>query len=202
MKKRQKFQKERELFKKNGGVLQTSKAIYLGIHPRTLYAMREKGVVEPMERGLYRLSEAELPTQPDLTTVAIKIPQGVLCLISALSFHEITTQIPHVIDIALKSGAEKPRIKHPPCQFVRFSEPAFSSGVETHQIDGIPLKVYSAEKTVADCFKFRNKVGLDVAIEALKFCRERRGFTADTILKYARICRVEKIISPYLQALL
>ncbi|MCB4755455.1 MAG: type IV toxin-antitoxin system AbiEi family antitoxin domain-containing protein [Elusimicrobia bacterium] len=202
MKKQKEFKKETELFKKNGGMLQTSKAIYMGIHPRTLYAMREKGVVEPMERGLYRLSEAEQLSQPDLTTVALKIPQGVLCLISALSFHNITTQIPHAVDIALKSGARKPRIKYPPCQFVWLSEPAFSSGIETHRVDGVPIKVYSLEKTVADCFKFRNKVGLDVAIEALKDCREKKGFTADPLLKYARICRVEKIMTPYLQAIL
>jgi predicted transcriptional regulator of viral defense system len=202
MKKKQKYSKEIQAFKKNGGVLNAAKAINYGVHPRNLYAMAKEGVIAPVTRGVYKLTSSPEFSNPDFAIVGLKIPHGVICLISALSFHEITTQIPHAVDVALKIGTRKPKLEFPPVDFVWLSEPGFNSGVEIKEVDGIPIRVYNIEKTVADCFKFRNKVGLDVAIEALKFYREKKQFDADTLLKYARICRIEKMMSPYIQALL
>lgn len=196
------FQKQAAMFKEHGGLLRTSVAMQLGIHPRDLYAMRDAGILEPVSRGLYRLSRLPPAANPDLSTVGLKISQGVICLISALAFHEITTQVPHEVYVALPQGSEKPKLDHPPTRFVWISEPAFSEGIETHKADGVPIRVYAPEKTVADCFKFRNRIGLDVAIEALKLCREKKRSRPDLLLKYAKICRVDRVMKPYLQAIL
>jgi predicted transcriptional regulator of viral defense system len=202
MNKVSKFQYEIKAFKDNGGLFRTSQALKAGIHPRDLYAMQSQGIVESISRGFYRLKSKKPLWRPDLTTVALRVPQGVICLISALAFHNITTQIPHEEYIALLKGSEKPRLNHPPTRFFWMSPTAFEEGIETHKIEGVALRIYSPEKTVADCFKFRNKIGLDVAIEALKFCRERKRSSVDTLMKYAKIDRVEKVMKPYLEAIL
>jgi len=202
MAKQKLFQKQLATFKTHGGMLRTTQALRLGIHPRDLYAMKAAGALEQISRGLYRVSGLQPLTNPDLVTVALKIPKGVVCLISALAFHEITTQIPHEVYVALPQGTEKPRLDHPPTRFAWFKEPAFGSGIETHKLDGVPVRVYCPEKTVADCFKARNKIGLDVAIEALKLCREKKRSTPEILLKYAKVCRVERIMKPYMEAIL
>ena len=190
------------IFRQHGGTLRTAEALRLGIHPRTLYAMRDSGVLERLSRGLYRLAELPPLSNPDLVTVALKIPQGVVCLVSALAFHELTTQIPHAVDIALHNRAERPRLDHPPLRIFWFSGPAWSEGVEMHLIDEVPVRIYGPEKSVADAFKYRRKIGLDVALEALRLYRRRRDFDVSRLLHYARVCRVEKVIRPYLEALL
>ncbi len=191
-----------EIFREHGGILRTREALRLGIHPRVLYALRDSGALEQLSRGLYRLAELPPLTDPDLVTIALKVPGAVICLISALAFHELTTQVPHAVDIALNKGDEPPRLDYPPLRLFWFSGPAYSEGVDTHVIDGTPVRIYNAEKTIADCFKLRRRVGLDVALEALKAYRQRPGFDPDTLLHYARICRVERVIKPYLEALL
>lgn len=196
------FSEQVRLFKKHKGTLKTSEAIRLGIHPRDLYAMKEQGIVDPVSRGLYRLSSMEPLSSPDLATVTLKIPQGVISLISALAFHGITTQIPHRVDVALKRGSEKPRLSYPPTQFIWLSEPAFSSGIEIRKVDGHSMKIYSPEKTVADCFKYRNKITLEVALEALKLCRARKHSRVRDLMTYAKIDRVERVMGPYVEALL
>src|SRR5205807_1869515 len=127
-----------------------------------------------------------------------------ICLISALSFFELTTEIPHEVYIALPgpgtAKARQPHLDYPPVRVFRFSGAAFSEGIETHIVDGVGIKIYSPAKTIADCFKFRNKIGLDVALEALKLYRRKKEFQMRTLLYYARICRVEKIMTPYLEA--
>lgn len=190
------------LFRQHGGTLRTAEALRLGIHPRTLYAMRDSGLLERLSRGLYRLAELPPLSNPDLVTVALKIPQAVICLVSALAFHELTTQIPHAVDIALHNRAERPRLDYPPLRIFWFSGPAWSEGVETHLIDDVPVRIYGPQKSVADSFKFRRKIGLDVALEALKLYRQHRDFDVSRLLHYARICRVEKVMRPYLEALL
>jgi len=190
------------IFKRHGGTLRTSEALRLGIHPRTLYILRESGQIRQLSRGLYRLADLPPVSNPDLVIVARRLPHAVICLISALAFHELTTQVPHVVDIALPRGAERPSVDYPPLRVVWFSGPAWSEGVETHALDGAPVHIYSAAKSIADCFKYRNKTGLDVAIEALKFYRQRRDFDANALTKYARICRVERVMQPYLEAML
>jgi len=190
------------LFRQHGGTLRTAEALRLGIHPRTLYAMRDSGLLERLSRGLYRLAELPPLSNPDLITVALKVPQAVICLVSALAFHELTTQVPHAVDIALQSRVERPRLDYPPLRIFWFSGPAWREGVETHRVDDVAVRIYGPEKSVADAFKYRHKIGLDVALEALKQYRQHPGFDVSRLLRYARICRVEKAMRPYLEALL
>ena len=187
------------LIRKYGGVIRTGKAIQAGIHPRTLYQMRDNGLLEQLSRGVYRLTGQKAVSDPDLIIVATRIPKAVICLISALSFHEMTTQIPHAISIALAQGSDTPRLDYPPISIHRFSKEALLAGIDVHHIDDVPVRVYSLEKTLADCFKFRNKIGMDVVLEALKLYKLRKEFKAGEILKYAKICRVENIMRPYLE---
>lgn len=125
-----------------------------------------------------------------------------ICLISALSFHEITTQIPHEVYVALERGARAPRLDYPPLRVFRFTGKAFTEGVEDHEIDGVSARIYSPEKTLADCFKYRNKIGLDTALEALRLYRQRKPIKVEALIEFARICRVEKVMRPYLEAVL
>jgi predicted transcriptional regulator of viral defense system len=196
------FKKARNIFRRHGGVLRMSEALYAGIHRRMLYSMLDAEVIEQLSRGLYRLTDLPPLGNPDLVSVSLKIPNGVICLISALAYHEITTQVPHEVYVALERGTEAPRLNHPPLRVFWFSGEAFTVGIEKHKMDGVPVRIYSAEKTIADCFKYRNKIGLDTTIEALKLYRERKRFKTDDLMKFARVCRVEKIMRPYLGALL
>lgn len=190
----------RKAFKRRGGTLSTGEALAAGVHPRTLYAMRDAGELETLARGVFRLAGLPPLREPDLATVAKRVPQGVVCLISALAFHELTTQIPHAVHLALRRSARTPALGYPPLHVFRFAEETFAAGIETHPIDGVPVRIYGPEKTLADCFKFRNKIGLDVALEALKTYRKRRRSQLQRVLDLARICRVEKVLRPYLEA--
>jgi len=147
---------------------------------------------------------AELPplSHPDLVIVAHRVPLGVICLVSALAFHGLTTQVPHAVDVALRPNSNRPTLDYPPLRTLWFSGLAWSEGVETHSIDDTPVRIYSAAKSVADSFKYRRKLGLDVALEALRLYRKRRDFQVDTLLHYAGVCRVEEVLRPYLEALL
>jgi len=196
------FDRAVAVFKKHGGILRTAQALRAGIHPGTLYAMRDSGTLEVVSRGVYRLADSSPLGNPDLVTVATRVSGGVICLISALAFHELTTQIPHEVHVALPRGAEEPRLDHPPIKTYRFTGEAYTEGVETHELDGVIVRIFSPEKTLADCFKFRTKVGLDTAVEAVRFYRERKRVKVDDLMHYAAICRVNKIIRPYLEALL
>ena len=191
-----------DLFREHGGILRTGEALGLGIHPRTLYALRDAGALQQLSRGLYRLAELPPLSHPDLVVVALKVPQAVICLVSALAFHELTTQVPHAVDVALRPNSSRPALDYPPLRTFWFSGPAWREGVETHTIDGTPVRIYSPAKSVADSFKYRRKIGLDVALEALRLHRQRPDFQVDTLLRYARICRVDKVMRPYLEILL
>ncbi|HWA76045.1 MAG TPA: type IV toxin-antitoxin system AbiEi family antitoxin domain-containing protein [Polyangiaceae bacterium] len=188
------------VFRKHGGVLRMSDALAAGLNRKSLYALRDAGTITQLSRGVYRLASLPELEAPDLVTVAARVPSGVVCLVSALAYHELTTQIPHAVDIALPRGAEKPRIDYPPVHFYWFSGAAFASGVELHAVDGQKVRIYSAEKSVADAFKYRNKLGLDVALEALRSWRRRRGASVERLLGHARACRVERVMRPYLEA--
>lgn len=191
-----------ELFRSHGGTLRTMQAVRLGVHPRTLYAMRDSGALDQLARGLYRLADLPPLGTPDLVAVAKLVPAGVVCLISALSFHELTTQIPHAVHIAIPRGAETPRVEHPPLRVFRFGGESFRAGVERHEIDGAEVNVYSAAKTVADCFKFRNTVGIDTALEGLKLYLASRRGNVDELMRCAQVCRVAAVMRPYVEALL
>lgn len=168
-----------------------------GIPSQVLVELQTKGIIERISRGIY-LPVNAMPTENlSLQSVALKVPGGVICLLSALRFHNFTTQLPHEVWLAIKPHHWIPRISSPELRVVTMSETPFNFGIEEHDIDGITVKVYSAAKTVADCFKFRNKIGLDVALEALKEGHRGKLFTASELHQAAKACRVANIIRPY-----
>lgn len=159
------------------------------------------GVLERTGRGLYRLPDAQGSEHESLVTIATKVPQAVFCLLTALQFHELTTQLPRQVWIAMPRGSHAPRIDYPPIRMVQVSGEAGTAGVETFERDGVTLRVYGVAKTVADCFKHRHKIGLDVALEALKDARAQGKASVDDIWRYARICRVANVLRPYLESI-
>lgn len=189
-------------FRDHRGILRTREALDLGIHPRTLYALHDAGLLERLARGLYRLTELPPLTEPDLVTVAKKIPDGVICLISALAFHDLTTQIPRAVDVAVEQESQRPRLKYPPVWIFWFSGAAWREGIGTYTIDEIPVRITTPAKSVADSFKYRRKLGRDIALEALERYSQHPDFDVEELLRYARICRVETVIRPYLDVLL
>lgn len=190
------------IIKERGGVIRTTEALKAGVHPRTFYSLRDKGILEVVSRGIYRLSELDAISNPDIVAVASRFPRAVICLISALAFHDLTTQVPHEVSIALEKGAETPRMDFPPLSVHRFSKASFEAGIQHYDVDGVTIRVYSPEKTLADCFKFRNKLGMEVVLEALQRYKSRKErFKIASLLKYARICRVQKIMQPYLETI-
>ena len=179
-----------------------SQAIQAGMSRYMLYSLRDRGVIDQISRGVYRMSKLPKVTNPDLITVSLRSPKAVIFLISALAYHNITTQIPHTVNVALPIGSRAPSIDYPSILVYKFSNKTYLAGIETHQIDGVAVKVYNVEKTLADCFKFRNKIGMDVVLEALKYYKARKKINLKKLLEYARICRVEKMMRPYLEAML
>lgn len=190
------------IFRKHGGQLRMSEAINAGICRYSLYKMLDEGVIEQISRGIYRLANLPLISNPDLVIVSLRCPKAVICLISALSYHGITTQIPHVVTVAVPKDSRIPSLDSPPIKAYKFSDEAFYLGSKKHKIDGVIVQIYSPEKTLADCFKYRHKLGMDVVIEALKLYRSQKKIKLNKILEYASICRVEKVITPYLEAIL
>jgi predicted transcriptional regulator of viral defense system len=188
------------LFRKYGGQLRMSEAIALGMSRYRLYSLRDKGIIEKVSRGVYRLVELPPISNPYLVTVSLRFPNSVICLISALAYHEMTTQIPHAVSVAVPRDARMPALDSPPVQAYKFSDASFRAGIESYQIDGVTVRIYSVEKTLADCFKYRNKIGMDIVLVALKRYRSQKPFNLVNVLKYAKICRVEKVMKPYLEA--
>lgn len=173
----------------------------LGIHSQALTRLVREGDLERIARGQYRLPGQPLTEHFSLAVVARAVPSGVICLLSALSFHGIGTQLPAEVWLAIDRRTRSPNLRYPPLRVVRFSGDAFAEGIETHSVEGQPVKVYGIGKTLADLFKYRNKVGLDVALEALREAWLERRFTMDELDRYARICRVQRVMTPYLEAL-
>lgn len=172
-----------------------------GIHRQVLTRLVAQGQIERVARGVYRLPKHPITENHGLALGAAAVPQGVICLLSALQYHGISTQLPSEVWMALDRRAWRPRLAYPPLRIVRFSGAAMSAGVETHRIEGRPVKIYGPSKTVADCFKYRNKIGLDVALEALREGWRTRRFTMDELDRYSAICRVQRVMRPYLEAL-
>lgn len=189
-------------FRARGGILRMAEAIGAGIHRRTLYELRDRGVVEQLSRGLYRLAEAVPLGDPDLVAVARRTPRGVVCLLSALAHHGLTAEIPHEVYLAVPRASEPPRIDYPPVRVFRFGPGSFEAGIETHELDRVPVRIYGPEKTIADCFKYRNKLGPDVALGALRAHRERGRFDVKALTKFAEVCRVGNVMRSYVEALL
>jgi predicted transcriptional regulator of viral defense system len=159
------------------------------------------GQLEKVGRGLYRLPGTQASEHESLTAIATQVPQAVFCLLTALQFHELTTQLPRQVWIAMPRGSHAPKIDYPPLKMVQFTGAAYSEGIEVFERDKVPLRVYGVAKTVADCFKHRNKIGLDVALEALKDALTQKKATADELWHFAKICRVANVMRPYLEAI-
>ena len=188
------------IFETHGGILSTHEALGFGIHPRTLYELRDDARLERMERGLYRLADSKPLSNPDLVTAALKVPQGVVCLISALAFHSMTTQIPHAVYLAIPANDHAPVLQYPPLRLFWYSKAVYENGIIEVKLDSTRVRLYSPEKTLTDCFKYRNKLGIDVCVEALNLYRGRGRMKMDLIERYAKVCRVETIMRPYLEA--
>jgi predicted transcriptional regulator of viral defense system len=195
------FEQAERVFRKHDGVLRTTEALALGIHPRTFYALRDEGRLLQASRGLYELAEKELTEHHSLVIACKRVPKGIICLLSALRFHDLTTQAPFEVWLALDRLTRKPKNGYPPLRISRFSGQALEAGVEEHEIEGVKVRVYNVAKTVADCFKYRNKIGLDVALEALREGWRERRFTMDALWRYGKICRVANVMRPYLEML-
>jgi predicted transcriptional regulator of viral defense system len=171
-----------------------------GIHRQVLSRLVGSGELERVVRGVYRLPEQPLTEHHGLALAGAVVPHGVICLLSALQFHGIGTQLPSEIWIAIDRRARRPALKYPPLRVVRYSGAALTEGVESHRLEGQTVQVYNVAKTVADCFKYRNKIGLDVALEALREARRAKKASADALWRYAKINRVANVMRPYLEA--
>ena len=190
-----------ETFRQHGGVMKTKQALTQGIHPAALYGLVADGQIVRLERGLYRLASNQEFSHPDLAVVAAKAPEAVVCLISALAFHGITTQVPRVVHLAVPRGRYAGlRLRTPPVRIYRFDVPTFDQGIEVHPIDAVPVRIYGVARTIVDCFKYRNKLGLDVAIEALRFARDRKRLSNREIFYFARLLRQDRVMAPYLES--
>ena len=193
--------KYQKIFADHQGILRASTAIALGIPQHILYRMVKDGKLVREAPGIYRLKESAPLGNSDLVQISLRVPRSVICLISALYFHDLTTQIPHQVHFALPRDVKTPKIEYPPIKVFHFSPKPYQAGIQEHIMDGVRVKIYDREKTIADCFKFRERIGTDVALEALRdYLRQPRS-DVSLLMKYARIDRVEKIIRPYLEAL-
>ena len=186
---------------RQNGIVRPRDIEAIGVPREYLLRLHRQGRLNRTARGIYSLPDAPVTERHSYAEVAKRVPEAVLCLLSALAFHEITTQNPASVWIALGKGARTPAIASPSLRVVRLTEPSLSEGIEIHSVEGVTVRVYSTAKTVADCFKFRNKIGLDVAIEALKDCLHQKKATVNEIYLYAKICRVSNVIRPYMEAL-
>src|SRR5271165_4538398 len=183
------------------GIVRSRDVEAIGFPRQYLVRLHHQGKLNRPARGIYTLPDADVTEHHSYAEVTKRVPQATVCLLSALVFHEITTQSPASVWIALSKGARTPALASPSLRIVRLSGPSLTAGTENHRVEGVAIRVYSAAKTVADCFKFRNKIGLDVAIEALKDCLRQKKANINEIYRYAKVCRVSNVIRPYMEAL-
>lgn len=189
-------------FKSHGGVVRFADILKAGFHPDLLIAIEKARKVEKIARGLYRITNYSPGSHPDFVIASLQAPKGVICLISALSFHEATSEIPRYVDIAIPQGTHANRIKYPPVKFYRFAPKTWKAGVEEHEIEGYKIMIYNLAKTIVDCFKFRNRIGVAIARDALKVAVTEKKIKPKEVMKYAKICRVSSIIKPILEAMI
>jgi predicted transcriptional regulator of viral defense system len=188
------------LARKSGGVIRPRDLQRKGLPQDSLWRLHNQEKLEKVGRGMYAIPGAISSEHQTIVQAALRLPHGVVCLLSALRFHELTTQAPFEVWMAIDGKARAPKEELIPLRIVRFSGKALTSGVESHSVDGVKIKVYNPAKTVADCFKYRNKIGLDVALEALRDCWRKKSATADQLWHYAKVCRVANVMRPYLES--
>jgi predicted transcriptional regulator of viral defense system len=189
-------------FQNHGGTARFSTVLKAGFHSDTLKALEKAEKLNKIARGLYRVANYELGSHPDLVAASLQAPRGIICLVSALAFHEATDEIPHWIDIAIPKRSRANRIKYPPVRFYHFAPETWEAGIEEYKIESHNIRVYSLAKTIADCFKFRNRIGLDVARAALKVAILEKNTKPNEIMKFAKLCRVDGIVKPIVEAIL
>ena len=187
---------------REAGVLRPRDLQAAGIPGSYLARLAHRGLLTRIDRGLYTLPDGDAGEHHSLAEATKRVPRGIVCLLSALGYHGLTTQSPFEVWMAIGEKDRRPKTEGQALRIVRFSGDALQAGVETHVVDGVPVRIYSPAKTVADCFKYRNKIGVDVAIEALKDCVEQRRCTADELWQYARICRVSNVMRPYMESVM
>ena len=200
MKKRDRTNKLLKLAK-GKRVFRVRDAREVGIHQEYVRRLYKEGVLERVGWGMYMLANADIDEHQTMAEACKRVPEGVVCLLSALRYYGIGTQNPREVWIAIDRKARKPQFEYPPIRIARFSGRALHEGIETKDIGGVEVKVFNPAKTVVDCFKYRNKIGLDVALEALKECRRGQRCTMEDIVHYAKICRVFNVMRPYLESL-
>lgn len=183
------------------GLIRSRDLLSLGIPRISLTRAVRRGQLERLGRGLYGLPGREVSAHGSLAEVARRVPRGVVCLLSALRFHGLTTQAPFEVWLAIENKAMAPKLNYPPLRIVRFSGAALTDGIEEHVVDGVTVRITCVAKTVADCFKYRNKIGLDVALEALREAWREKRMTSDELWRYAQVCRVANVMRPYLDSL-
>ena len=171
-----------------------------GVRREQMYRLHKRGLVERIGRGLYVLRQANITENHSVAEACKKVPRGVICLLSALRLHGLTTQNPFEVWMAIDRKARLPKSDSPKLRLVRYSGDALTAGVEVRRIEQVPVRVYGVAKTVVDCFKYRKKIGLDVALEALRESRRERACTMDELWRYAKICRVANVMRPYLES--
>jgi len=191
-----------KIFKKHNGFARTNDILAAGIHRRDIKRMRDEGRIIRVKRGLYRLSEIPLVSNQGYIDLARAVPEGVICLLSALSYHELTTFNPSVISMALCRGRRRPKIEYPPVEFYYISKKQFKAGVDEIKIKGHKIRIYCPEKTICDCFRYRSKLGLDIAKEGLSEYLKRKGRNLESLFEYAEICRVKKLMEIWVNAMI
>lgn len=188
-------------FVRKKGIVRASELTRHGISRTYLTRLVNNGQLHRASRGIYVAADSNPTTNRTLAEASKRVPGGVVCLLSALRFHDLTTQLPSEIWMAIDRKAWHPKEHTLPLRIIRFSGQALSEGIEMHNVEGVPVRVYCPAKTVADCFKYRNKIGLDVAVEALRDAYRKRKYTMDELWHFARICRVTNLLRPYLEAI-
>ena len=196
-----KYEKQIRLLLKKQGTVRSQDFSEHDIPRVILSRMVKRGEVERVERGLYRSPNTQMSEKETLVSVALKVPRAVFCLLTALQFYELTTQLPRQVWIAMPHGSRKPAMDYPPLQMIQLTGKTYSEGINTVVCDQVPIRIYNPAKTVVDCFKFRNKIGLDVALEVLKDALYQKKVTSDELFYFAKIERVVKIIMPYMEAM-
>ncbi len=186
---------------RSSGIISAKQALKNGIHSQVLTRLVEDGLLDRISRGYYRWKGSDVTEYHALVLVSTAVPRGVICLLSALQYHGVGTQIPSEVWLAIPNRMRKPALNYPPLRVVRYSDQALSAGVEFHTIEKQEIVVFNLNKTVADCFKYRNKIGMDVVLEALTEAWRERRLDLSALNRYAVICRVQKVIQPYLETL-
>jgi len=191
-----------KIFSTRNGFARTTDILAAGIHRRDIRRMREGGKIIRVKRGLYRLAEIPLVSNQSFIDLARAVPKGVICLISALSYHELTTFNPSIISMAICRGSREPKIEYPPVKFYHFSKKQFEAGINEIKIKAHKIRIYCPEKTICDCFRYRNKLGLDMAKEGLSEYLKRKDRNLQKLLEYAEICRIKPLLETWLNAMI